>query len=89
MIPIKEILRKIVKYEFKTDAGIVNFIGVILFFIFIMFLKVGRHVEQLIWRVFFHENPNPEGLFKYFLAVIIIFMVSVFCVYLGEKSRAS
>ena len=82
---IKEFLRKITKYEFKTDAGFANLVGFLGLVIFLSITKVFVSIEQLIWRCFFHIEKESYNPAFYLMVPALVLIASILCVSQGEK----
>jgi len=88
MMPLKKILEKIARIEFKTDAGSINFFFVLFLVIIFVFMEIFKNVKSLIWAIFFPNNPIQETNLVSFLIFISIFsLISILIVMIGERVK--
>ena len=85
----KEILKKIKKLEFNTDVGRVNFVVIIVISVVMAGLKIFSYVNSWLNSAIFHQGDKSHDLFKYFLLLAIVFILSVLSVLIGEKEKNS
>jgi hypothetical protein len=82
----KNILNKFYKYEFKTDAGAINFYFGLLIIIVYGSGELFSYIKKIIWKCLFPNNIVYESTLLKFLLVFLIFaLLSVCSVIIGEK----
>lgn len=85
MIKIKEFLKKIKKYEFKTDAGLINLVFGLGIMVLFGGLEIFTSLKAFLWRLLFHMDLMSYDVPKLIILIPIYFIISIFIVMLGEK----
>jgi len=84
---IRGILKKIVKYEFKTDAGIYNFFGLLIFAAIAFGIEVKSIIKDLVWKCFFHTDSEQFNPLYILLMLVLFILLSLGVIWLGEKAN--
>jgi len=87
LISIKQFLKKIYKFEFKTEVGIINFFSLLIIAVIIAFLEISDLIK-LIVKIFVPNWPiHQTNLYILIIIMLIYFIISIFIVMIGEKSK--